>query len=431
MVVFKCGALSPVMQEVFDTPLFPDAEGNLCVPEHVLAGKMEGCVLWDIRPGHVAAPDAKREQSRRSDTEDSLTAAFLARCCLVAREVQQKGGQTPRGAEGLQSHLGFGSPSGSSSPAKDFDAIVQTVRKAVLLDVERRMSEESARLMSRGNHLFSQMQARQKETLDRLTLEVAACTVRQRALQGENSRLREELRSLSATPDPLSDRPSPPSVQSSVPVPDCPTSSEGASKENPCLPFSDVPPFPFLPSVSTVPTAPLSLAEALATEATSRGPLSSDRCLETSRARKSEAGDQSNERSTFHFTLRKADSAELGLNLSHREDDGVLCVEGVRPGGAIDAWNKQCAGSVTSQKAIIKGDCILSVNNVTDPVKMLDECRSRLLLKFTVQRRNAASSLPAVEGSQTGQTSKSVLRADATEFVPGIWPRVPPLVATG
>jgi hypothetical protein len=108
----------------------------------------------------------------------------------------------------------------------------------------------------------------------------------------------------------------------------------------------------------------------------------------------------------FSFTLRKADGTDLGLNVSHHEEDKALRVESVRPEGAVEAWNRQCYGSASTEKAIIAGDRIISVNSVGgDPAKMLEECRVKQLLKITV-----------VRGEAPKPTS---MRAEASEFVPG------------
>merc|ERR1719230_968314 len=93
----------------------------------------------------------------------------------------------------------------------------------------------------------------------------------------------------------------------------------------------------------------------------------------------------------FSFTLRNADGSDLGLNVSHHEDDKALRVEGVRPEGAVEAWNRQCVGSTASEKAVLPGDRIVSVNGVSqDPAAMLEECRDKQLLKLTVLRGEAA-----------------------------------------
>merc|ERR1712187_125573 len=95
---------------------------------------------------------------------------------------------------------------------------------------------------------------------------------------------------------------------------------------------------------------------------------------------------------TFNVTLRKADDVSLGLNLSRSDDDKSLGVEGVRAGGAVEAWNKQVAGS---EKEILVGDRIVKVNASEDCGSMLDECTRKTLLKITVQRDRPA----AVEAS--------------------------------
>jgi hypothetical protein len=117
----------------------------------------------------------------------------------------------------------------------------------------------------------------------------------------------------------------------------------------------------------------------------------------------------------FTFTLRKADGADLGLNVSHHGDDCVLRVEGVRPDGAVEAWNRQCANSQSAMKEVRPGDTILSVNAVSgDPVKMLEECRDRQLLKLSIERNRPAMVAPTVEATAKPTT----LRAEASVFVP-------------
>lgn len=136
---------------------------------------------------------------------------------------------------------------------------------------------------------------------------------------------------------------------------------------------------------------------------------------------------------TFTFTLRKADGADLGLHVSHREPDMALHVIEVRPGGAVDAWNRQCAGTACSEKAVKAGDDIISVNMITgDPARMLEECRDKQLLKLVIVRGDSA--LPAVSNAATLAATAAAaptsavaqasprpsgsLRADACEFVP-------------
>lgn len=185
-------------------------------------------------------------------------------------------------------------------------------------------------------------------------------------------------------------------------------------------PLPTVPDFPFSPAITAAAT-PLSLAEALGsltpkpseTSKTSTTPSSSSGMSQTASDGPAPGAAAAGYEKVFSFTLRKADGTDLGLNVSHHEKDKVLRVEGVRPEGAVEAWNRQCIGSTSADKAVRPGDRIISVNGVIyDPTKMLEECRDRQLLKLTVVRGQQAPAASAVPKATT-------LRADASEFVPG------------
>eukprot|EP00490_Sorites_sp_Unknown_P001697 CAMPEP_0114667064 /NCGR_PEP_ID=MMETSP0191-20121206/33692_1 /TAXON_ID=126664 /ORGANISM="Sorites sp." /LENGTH=285 /DNA_ID=CAMNT_0001916349 /DNA_START=1 /DNA_END=858 /DNA_ORIENTATION=- len=83
---------------------------------------------------------------------------------------------------------------------------------------------------------------------------------------------------------------------------------------------------------------------------------------------------------TFSLMLRRADNVPVGLHV--QGDDGLL-VEKILPGGAIEAWNKQCPGEM---REIRPGDRIIMINGHEDPEAMRHECLTKLLLKMTVQR---------------------------------------------
>jgi hypothetical protein len=88
----------------------------------------------------------------------------------------------------------------------------------------------------------------------------------------------------------------------------------------------------------------------------------------------------------FGFTLRRADDSVLGLDVEHTDDSNGLKVMAIKHGGAMAAWNKQCAGGPAAGKAVVPGDRIVKVNLATTPSEMLKECRETKLMKFTVVR---------------------------------------------
>jgi hypothetical protein len=92
--------------------------------------------------------------------------------------------------------------------------------------------------------------------------------------------------------------------------------------------------------------------------------------------------------STFGFTLRIADNCTLGINTEHSGIENCLTVVSVLPGGAMESWNKACAGGPTAGKAVVPGDKIVQVNGATTPEKMLKECKESKLLKFMVTHGN-------------------------------------------
>jgi hypothetical protein len=308
------------------------------------------------------------------------------------------------------------------------EGLLQAIREVVLLDVEKKVAEKSKELWQRGNQTMSQIQAKQKEKNQKLAEEVATCREKQRALEAENEKLKQVLQSLAdrfsllgqvfsgkdaatavtGTPDNTT------SVESTEFTPPQGAASDPADGAGGKLP--DLPPFPY--PVGSSPAAPLSLAEALGTQTPQRTPLSLVNSLTPTPAT-AEASPTigASGAGIFNFTLRKADGADLGLNVSHHENDRVLRVEGVRPDGAVEAWNRQCAGSASAEKAVMPGDKIISVNGMThDPEKMLEECKNKQLLKLTVVRGDP---LPAADIAKANLPNKqTALRADASVFVP-------------
>merc|ERR1712194_323021 len=90
-----------------------------------------------------------------------------------------------------------------------------------------------------------------------------------------------------------------------------------------------------------------------------------------------------NDKTTFVFTLLRADNVPLGLQVDGESGDRFLAVLQVQPGGAVEAWNRQCAGEIREIRA---GDRIVKINNADEADAMREQCKSKLLLKLSVER---------------------------------------------
>lgn len=136
---------------------------------------------------------------------------------------------------------------------------------------------------------------------------------------------------------------------------------------------------------------------------------------------------------TFTLTLRRAEQVPLGLEVKGDHGASCLIVEQVMPGGAVEAWNRQCAGDTREIKT---GDRIIRINGAEDADSMRMECLSKHLLKMTVLRGSVDSGPGATTATSAGTPTISQgfglggLRADADEFVPqeGPWPTLGPAV---
>ncbi|CAK0857580.1 unnamed protein product, partial [Prorocentrum cordatum] len=117
----------------------------------------------------------------------------------------------------------------------------------------------------------------------------------------------------------------------------------------------------------------------------------------------------------FTITLRRADHVLLGLDVQPGESDAnCLQVKAVRPGGAVEAWNRQCPGEM---REIRPGDRIIRINDSQDAASMTEECYMKHLLRMTVVRSTPGASEDV--GPEPDPKARQVeLRADADEFVP-------------
>eukprot|EP00441_Pelagodinium_beii_P036545 CAMPEP_0197650734 /NCGR_PEP_ID=MMETSP1338-20131121/31123_1 /TAXON_ID=43686 ORGANISM="Pelagodinium beii, Strain RCC1491" /NCGR_SAMPLE_ID=MMETSP1338 /ASSEMBLY_ACC=CAM_ASM_000754 /LENGTH=361 /DNA_ID=CAMNT_0043225201 /DNA_START=93 /DNA_END=1178 /DNA_ORIENTATION=- len=321
----------------------------------------------------------------------------------------------------------------------------EVLKRAVIQDVEAKVSERVDELWQKGKHMLTQVQQKQQDKSEKLAQEVSQCLERQRALEEENRKLKQVLEVLaqrlalispglqvqgSTTPKPGSST-SPAttsagtaSVASSTPS-QLHASDVYPSGEAGYPPLPEVPAFPF-PAMQT----PLCLSEALGHSASTATtpmaqpptPLSLANSLPPTPS-VPEVPYAPN--MVFTMTLRKADQTELGLNVSPIENNKVLYIEGIRPEGAVDAWNRQCAGSAQPEKSIIPGDKIVSVNSVHyNADKMLEECKDRQLLKLIIVRGEGPLPELTPTASVSSPSKLTGLRADANEFVPMSSPQV-------
>lgn len=120
----------------------------------------------------------------------------------------------------------------------------------------------------------------------------------------------------------------------------------------------------------------------------------------------------------FNITLRKAVGSEFGLATSSMGQAGALLIEGILPGGAAEAWNRQCSSSGAAEKVLLPGDSIVSVNSITgSPEEMKAECETSQVIRLMVVRSDGPRSAPP-QHVATVSDRPSTLRAEASSFVP-------------
>jgi len=371
--------------------------------------------------------------------------------------------------------------------------MAEELHQRLAQEVNSKVAEKMDELWQKGKQMMSQAQLKQKEQADQLTAEVSHCLDRQQELEAETTQLKQLIADLSSRLSVLGSTPrgceatpngTPLRAVAGVTEPGSSSQSQGSPSdlltpvrgsgagesllpatlpEVPAFPFPSAPQAP-QPQQNPAPTTSLGGAGANAPEplllskATSPAPLLLSKALSPSTSvmptppkalslanslLPAAPGLKSGSSCIFSFTLRKADETDLGLNVSHLENDKVLFVEGVRTEGAVDAWNRQCMGSAFPEKAVMPGDRIFSVNGVTyNPEKMLEECKDRQLLRLSIARGDAAlpevpvpptpTAAAATAGNSPGTdavkappglsataNATKALRADASEFVPG------------
>jgi len=183
---------------------------------------------------------------------------------------------------------------------------------------------------------------------------------------------------------------------------------------------------PRSPTAGPSPTAaPLRLADALGF-ATSQAPAPAaperSQPVEPA-AQELKQQDEDLDAFIFGFTIRVAGGTELGLATSvptdpvSGKDALYLRIDTVLPGGAVDAWNRQCGSSGAPEKVLLAGDKVIRVNTTGDAEAMRREfATSRLLRMVIVRTPSSAQERSALAPQLPTTISQKPLILSAAQF---------------
>lgn len=285
-------------------------------------------------------------------------------------------------------------------------------RREIICEIEANLQSKMEEVLKQGRQMLQKENKQWREKFDQVTSELEICRQKVQALAAENIELKQVLFGITESLWPQigpGRPPSPPNAMEAVAglLPTyLPARDGGVAKLPPVPDF----PVPYVAGQASpgapAPAKQISLADSLGGAPTPPPPKSAVQGADA--AQDNQAGAVK----TFTFTLRKADGADLGLSVSHNENDHSLRVECIKEKGAVEAWNKMCAAGGTD-KAVLPGDHVISVNSISyDAPAMLEECRDKQLLRLTVVRSDSTAASPQAAPMTT-------LRADASVFVPG------------
>lgn len=286
-------------------------------------------------------------------------------------------------------------------------SLVETLKNALMRDAEERMTQQLQAVWRKGQEATTAFQREQEKGLADLEEMVATFRKSQQVLEEQNKSLKQAVIALSSRllvmADSLDASPSfggvagpcwglPPTPSASSSLPGAPPGLDQVMGDESDVGVSCKAPAPT--------AAPLSLANALGF-----GVRSIEEPVDAY---------------VFGLTLRVADGAEMGLVCSTSPVDSTspfVRIESIMPGGAAEAWNRQCGSSGAAEKVLRPGDKIVRVNDQAHSAdQMLKECKSARLLRLQVVR--VGEGVEEVKEQALG-ASPSKLRAEAVEFVPG------------
>eukprot|EP00403_Amphidinium_massartii_P013491 CAMPEP_0178421484 /NCGR_PEP_ID=MMETSP0689_2-20121128/26671_1 /TAXON_ID=160604 /ORGANISM="Amphidinium massartii, Strain CS-259" /LENGTH=384 /DNA_ID=CAMNT_0020042997 /DNA_START=53 /DNA_END=1207 /DNA_ORIENTATION=+ len=337
------------------------------------------------------------------------------------------------------SDLGIAAAQGSEAIDVDENfkqELVREVSRVVSEHLECKTSEAVDALWRKGQRALCSMQQKQLDQTALLQRQLEECTAAHQRLEQESAMLRNQFEALlgslkvimGVSPVPPATPLFSPSQQARQP-PQTPSSrSEGAEALQSAQDSSFSSPSlgsPWQESTSSRDTATSPLLTGDTGSDTGASTIAPPSVVQESSSNKirppttkpAEAAPQScqTEARTFSLTLRRAHGVPLGLDVSGQAGSS-LTVLAIRPGGAVEAWNKQCAGDAREVRA---GDRIIMVNDFEDATDMRSECRQKLLLRIKILRAAESTASenmtnPDINGAARG------LRADASVFVPQV-----------
>jgi len=304
-------------------------------------------------------------------------------------------------------HLGAVEESGAQADVDPVhDDLVEELAQSVSERIDSRTAEAVEKLWLKGQKAMAQMQKQHAEQTKLLEQQLRMCQEAQKAAAAENKQLQASLNDLLKHIKVFS-----------------PWTSHAASMAGGCYAASTHTPKAWSKSSADSGSRSSSMASSAKTVLPAPQEIPTDDMLPSGRPATpvpleapppppDELGDEpppglSDDEASkppppplrYDFTLRRADNVSLGLEVEGESGDNFLKVRKVHLGGAVDAWNRQCAGEIQEVKV---GDRIVKINQAEEADEMLDQCRTKLLLKLSVER----------------DIRLARLRAEADEFIP-------------
>jgi len=311
-------------------------------------------------------------------------------------------------------------------------AFLEEVRQSTIRNVDSEVGERLQAAWQRGARAAHRMQKESEQSFSSLTQTVSEIHVAQRSLEVENERLRHVMAELAGHLSHIGGA----FEGRWGAAAGCATPSTACSSADALTPRAQEPAL-FFPSggegtpggdgagsqalwhaagahgEAPLPAAKVSLADVLGITSSEEESASSMPDSPSSLASQEEDIDAF----VFMLTLRLADGADLGLTTSQSGRDRHLRIERVLPGGAADAWNRQCSTSGGAERLLRPGDRIVGVNGAAgDPQAMLAEFSSRRLLRFQIVRTGRQA--PSASPPAAPLPGAAKLRLDAALFLP-------------